>query len=123
MIEIVELIIVSHSNKIAEGIQDLLKEMAPTVPIHLAGGLEDGSIGTDVTRILEAIEAVDKEALLLSDIGSATMNAELAVDMYEGDKTVQFYDGPIVESAFVAAVSSGNGMELDQIMDQLQQET
>ncbi|MCT4783928.1 dihydroxyacetone kinase phosphoryl donor subunit DhaM [Exiguobacterium himgiriensis] len=119
----VELIIVSHSNKIAEGIQDLLKEMAPTVPIHLAGGLEDGSIGTDVTRILEAIEAVDKEALLLSDIGSATMNAELAVDMYEGDKTVQFYDGPIVESAFVAAVSSGNGMELDQIMDQLQQET
>jgi len=97
--------------------------MAPTVPIHLAGGLEDGSIGTDVTRILEAIEAVDKEALLLSDIGSATMNAELAIDMYEGDKAVQFYDGPIVESAFVAAVSSGNGMELDQIMDQLQQET
>ncbi len=96
--------------------------MAPTVPIHLAGGLEDGSIGTDVTRILEAIEAVDKEALLLSDIGSATMNAELAIDMYEGDKAVQFYDGPIVESAFVAAVSSRNGMELDQIMDQLKQE-
>ncbi len=96
--------------------------MAPTVPIHLAGGLEDGSIGTDVTRILEAIEAVDKEALLLSDIGSATMNAELAIDMYEGDKAVQFYDGPIVESAFVAAVSSGNGMELEQIMDQLKQE-
>ncbi|MCT4795140.1 dihydroxyacetone kinase phosphoryl donor subunit DhaM [Exiguobacterium alkaliphilum] len=118
----VELIIVSHSKKIAEGIQDLLKEMAPTVPIHLAGGLEDGSIGTDVTRILEAIEAVDKEALLLSDIGSATMNAELAIDMYEGDKAVQFYDGPIVESAFVAAVSSRNGMELDQIMDQLKQE-
>ncbi|WP_251137365.1 dihydroxyacetone kinase phosphoryl donor subunit DhaM [Exiguobacterium sp. s150] len=100
----------------------MLKEMAPTVPIHLAGGLEDGSIGTDVTRILEAIEAVDKEALLLSDIGSATMNAELAIDMYEGDKAVQFYDGPIVESAFVAAVSSGNGMELEQIMDQLKQE-
>lgn len=97
--------------------------MAPAVPIHLAGGLEDGSIGTDVTRILEAIEAVDKEALLLSDIGSATMNAELAIDMYEGDKAVQFYDGPIVESAFVAAVSSGNGMELEQIMDQLKQET
>ncbi|WP_369793342.1 dihydroxyacetone kinase phosphoryl donor subunit DhaM [Exiguobacterium sp. ZOR0005] len=114
---------VSHSAKIAEGIQDLLKEMAPTVPIHLAGGLEDGSIGTDVTRILEALEAVDKEALLLSDIGSATMNAELAIDMYEGDKDVQFYDGPIVESAFVAAVSSGNGMELEQIMEQLKQDT
>ncbi|KAB2861091.1 MULTISPECIES: dihydroxyacetone kinase phosphoryl donor subunit DhaM [Exiguobacterium] len=115
----VELIIVSHSAKIAEGIQDLMKEMAPSVPIHLASGLEDGSIGTDVTRILEAIEAVDKEALILSDIGSATMNAELAVDMYEGEKTVQFYDGPIVESAFVASVSAGNGMDVAQIVEQL----
>ncbi|WP_330857570.1 dihydroxyacetone kinase phosphoryl donor subunit DhaM [Exiguobacterium sp. SL-10] len=119
MSDIVELIIVSHSAKIAEGIQDLMKEMAPTVPIHLASGLEDGSIGTDVTRILEAIEVVDKEALILSDIGSATMNAELAVDMYEGDKTIQFYDGPIVESAFVASVSSGNGMDVAQIVEQL----
>ncbi|OGX80095.1 PTS-dependent dihydroxyacetone kinase phosphotransferase subunit DhaM [Exiguobacterium sp. SH1S4] len=115
----VELIIVSHSAKIGEGIQDLMKEMAPAVPIHLASGLEDGSIGTDVTRILEAIETVGKEALILSDIGSATMNAELAIDMYEGDKKIKFYDGPIVESAFVAAVSSGNGMGLDQIMEQL----
>lgn len=96
-----------------------MKEMAPSVPIHLASGLEDGSIGTDVTRILDAVEAVDKAALILSDIGSATMNAELAVDMYEGDKAIQFYDGPIVESAFVAAVSSGNGMGIDQIMEQL----
>jgi len=117
--DIVELIIVSHSAKIAEGIQDLMKEMAPSVPIHLASGLEDGSIGTDVTRILDAIEAVDKEALILSDIGSATMNAELAVDMYEGEKTVQFYDGPIVESAFVASVSAGNGMDVAQIVEQL----
>ncbi|WP_256442302.1 MULTISPECIES: dihydroxyacetone kinase phosphoryl donor subunit DhaM [unclassified Exiguobacterium] len=119
MSDIVELIIVSHSAKIAEGIQDLMKEMAPSVPIHLASGLEDGSIGTDVTRILEAIEAVDKEALILSDIGSATMNAELAVDMYEGEKTIQFYDGPIVESAFVASVSAGNGMDVAQIVEQL----
>ncbi|MFN4215504.1 dihydroxyacetone kinase phosphoryl donor subunit DhaM [Exiguobacterium sp.] len=114
---------VSHSAKIAEGIQDLLKEMAPAVPIHLAGGLEDGTIGTDVNRILEVVEQVDEAALLLSDIGSATMNAELALDLYEGDKDVQFYDGPIVESAFVAAVSAGNGMNLEQIMEQLKHET
>ncbi len=96
-----------------------MKEMAPSVPIHVASGLEDGSIGTDVTRILEAIDAIENEALILTDIGSATMNAELAVDMYEGEKTIQFFDGPIVESAFVAAVSSGNGMNVSQIVDQL----
>lgn len=96
-----------------------MREMAPSVPIHLASGLEDGSIGTDVNRILEAIEHVDDQALILSDIGSATMNAELAIDMYEGDKKINFYDGPIVESAFVASVSSGNGMGIQQIIDQL----
>ena len=93
--------------------------MAPTVPIHLAAGLEDGTIGTDVTRILEAIEHVESSALLLTDIGSATMNAELALDLYEGDKDIRFYDGPIVESAFVASVSSGNGMDVAQIIEQL----
>ncbi|WP_353047887.1 MULTISPECIES: dihydroxyacetone kinase phosphoryl donor subunit DhaM [unclassified Exiguobacterium] len=120
--DIVELIIVSHSSKIAEGIQDLMKEMAPVVPIHLAGGLEDGAIGTDVNRILTALNDVKGEALLLSDIGSATMNAELAIDMYEGDKEVAFFDGPIVESAFIASVSSGNDMSLSDIVEQLKQQ-
>lgn len=96
-----------------------MKEMAAAVPVHAAGGLEDGTIGTDINRILEAIERVDHEALLLSDIGSATMNAELAIEMYEGDKKLAFFDGPIVESAFVAAVSSGNEFSLDQIIEQL----
>ncbi|WP_353047730.1 MULTISPECIES: dihydroxyacetone kinase phosphoryl donor subunit DhaM [unclassified Exiguobacterium] len=113
---------VSHSSKIAEGIQDLMKEMAPVVPIHLAGGLEDGAIGTDVNRILTALNDVKGEALLLSDIGSATMNAELAIDMYEGDKEVAFFDGPIVESAFIASVSSGNDMSLSDIVEQLKQQ-
>nr|WP_256442698.1 MULTISPECIES: dihydroxyacetone kinase phosphoryl donor subunit DhaM [unclassified Exiguobacterium] len=116
------MIIVSHSSKIAEGIQDLMKEMAPVVPIHLAGGLEDGAIGTDVNRILTALNDVKGEALLLSDIGSATMNAELAIDMYEGDKEVAFFDGPIVESAFIASVSSGNDMSLSDIVEQLKQQ-
>lgn len=93
--------------------------MAPSVPIHLAGGLEDGAIGTDVNQILASIDQVDEQAIILSDIGSATMNAELALDLYEGDKTIQFFDGPIVESAFVAAVSSGNGMDITQIVEQL----
>ncbi len=97
-----------------------MKEMAPSVPIHLAGGLEDGSIGTDVNRIMAAIEQVNEEAILLSDIGSATMNAELAIEMHEGDQKIVFFDGPIVESAFVASVSSGNGMTAEQIVEQLQ---
>ncbi len=99
-----------------------MKEMAPVVPIHLAGGLEDGAIGTDVNRILTALNDVKGEALLLSDIGSATMNAELAIDMYEGDKEVAFFDGPIVESAFIASVSSGNDMSLSDIVEQLKQQ-
>ena len=43
----VGIVIVSHSQKIAEGTVELAKQMAADVPMAAAGGLEDGSIGTD----------------------------------------------------------------------------
>ena len=51
-------VIVSHSGKLAEGVVDLAKMMAPDVPMAAAGGLEDGSFGTSFERILEAVNEV-----------------------------------------------------------------
>ena len=48
-------VIVSHSRKLAEGVVELAKMMAPDVPQVAAGGLEDGSFGTSFERILEAV--------------------------------------------------------------------
>ena len=54
----VGIVIVSHSEKVAQGVMELCKQMAPDVAIAAAGGLPDGEIGTDFQRIYEAVEAV-----------------------------------------------------------------
>ncbi|EIT86954.1 dihydroxyacetone kinase, phosphotransfer subunit [Fictibacillus macauensis ZFHKF-1] len=118
----VNLILVSHSEKLAQGLKELLGEMAPGVAIHLAAGLADGSLGTDISRIEAAFEAVTDDSLLITDLGSATMNAELALELYSGNHTITFCDVPFLEGAFVAAVQSRMGQNLDEIILALQSE-
>lgn len=118
----INLILVSHSGKLAEGLKDLLGEMAAETPILLAAGLADGKIGTDVGRIEQAFENISDDALILTDIGSATMNAELALELYAGDRDIRFVDVPLVEGGFLAAVLSGQGKSLDEIITALEAE-
>ena len=55
----VGIVIVSHSCKVAEGIYDLVMQMASENDhIFPAGGLEDGSFGTSYDRIRDAIDEV-----------------------------------------------------------------
>ena len=118
----VNVILVSHSEKLATGLKELLAEMAPDTPILLAAGLADGSIGTDASRIEETLKALDDDGVILTDIGSATMNTELALELYSGDKTVQFVEAPLVEGAFLAAVLSGQSKSLTEVVDGLKNE-
>jgi nucleoside-diphosphate-sugar epimerase len=55
--------------------------------IRAAGGLEDGEIGTDAMRILNAIREVDQGdgVAVLCDLGSAIMSAEAAIELMEAD--------------------------------------
>ncbi|MDN4072041.1 dihydroxyacetone kinase phosphoryl donor subunit DhaM [Fictibacillus terranigra] len=118
----VNLILVSHSEKLADGLKELLAEMASDVEIHNAAGLEGGKIGTDVSRIEEAFSAITDDAIILTDIGSATMNAEMALELYTGGRTIQFADVPLVEGAFLAAVQSGQGQSVEEIVKALEGE-
>ncbi|WP_214848016.1 dihydroxyacetone kinase phosphoryl donor subunit DhaM [Exiguobacterium sp. s193] len=118
----VNLILVSHSEKLATGLKELLAEMAPDTPILLAAGLEDGSIGTDASRIEASFDQLNDDGLVLTDIGSATMNAELALELYSGDRTIQFVESPLVEGAFLAAVLSGQSKSLTEVVDGLKKE-
>ncbi|MCQ6264377.1 dihydroxyacetone kinase phosphoryl donor subunit DhaM [Fictibacillus sp. WQ 8-8] len=118
----VNLILVSHSEKLVDGLKELLAEMASDVEIHNAAGLEGGKIGTDVSRIEEAFSSVTDDAIILTDIGSATMNAEMALELYTGDRTIQFVDVPLVEGAFLAAVQSCQGQSVEEIVKALEGE-
>lgn len=112
----VSIVLVSHSSKVAEGIRDIITQMVPAISIGVAGGTEEGEIGTSIDKINQAIEEVygERGVLLFYDIGSAKMNAELAVEMNEYEN-VHVADAPILEGAFVAAVEAGMGKSLEEV--------
>lgn len=116
----VGIVIVSHSWKIAEGVKDLAQEMAQDFKgLYAAGGLEDGTIGTDAMRIMEACQnANDGDGVvILADIGSGIMSAETAVDFIDGEFPVQIADAPIVEGAIVAAVEASIGSSFERVIE------
>ena len=117
----VGLVIVSHSPKIAEGVRDLAKEMAQGKEfIFCAGGLEDGTIGTDAVRIMEAIREANQGdgVAILADMGSSVLSAETAIELLDGeDISVVIADAPIVEGAIAAAVEASCGSSLEEVID------
>ena len=120
----VAIVIVSHSRRVAEGIYDLVMQMASeNEHIIPAGGLEDGSIGTDAFKIQAAIEAADTGdgVAVLADLGSGIMSAEMAIEMLDSDIDVRIADAPILEGAVSAAVTSTSGASLDEVIEAAQE--
>lgn len=113
----VGIVIVSHSQRIAEGVVELCRQMAPTVPMAAAGGLPGGEIGTDFERIFNAIESVrsDEGVAILFDMGSALMTTEMVMEQFE-DIPVKLVNAPIVEGAVVAAVTAEGGATLEEVL-------
>lgn len=113
----VGIVVVSHSAKVAEGICELAAQMAaPDQKLIAAGGMANGDIGTDAYKIQAAIEAANTGdgVLVMVDLGSAVLSAELAVDMLDGalKGRVAIADAPILEGAVAAAVEASIGQSL-----------
>lgn len=91
----VGIVLISHSQKAAEGAVELARMMAPDAPIAAAGGLEDGSLGTSFEKITAAVEAVDQGdgVACIMDMGSAVMTAEMVAESLD-DRQIQLLDCP-----------------------------
>lgn len=112
----VALLIVSHSAKLAEGVAELAGQMAPDVRITAAGGRDDGGLGTSLVKIQAAIDAaLEQEILVLTDLGSAVMTAEAALELAGGPAGIQLADAPLVEGAVAAAVAAQAGAGLPEV--------
>ncbi len=112
------IVLVSHSANLAAGLAELAGQMAPDVKILPAGGLPDGTLGTDfdaVSNALDRAESGDGVALLY-DLGSARMTAELAVEMLGDPNRAAVVDAPFVEGAVAAAVAAQGGGDLDAVI-------
>ena len=118
----VGLVIVSHSAKLAEGVAELARQMAQhRVRILPAGGTLDGSLGTSIEKVQAAIGAAETGdgALLLVDLGSAALVAELAIEQLppERRRRVLLSPAPLVEGAVVAAVEASVGSPLETVAE------
>lgn len=120
----VGIVVISHSEKIAEGLVEMALQMAPNAPIRAAGGTNDGRIGTDIGKISEAIKSVysNDGVVILFDLGSAYMNAEMAIDFLEDDidkEKIEIIDSALVEGVITASVESSIGSSREGIKEAL----
>ena len=106
------LLIVSHSRKIAEGVRDLAEQVgAGQVPIAAVGGMEDGALGTTAEAIRAAADQLPgDEVLVLVDLGSAVLSAEMALEGF--GRPFVLSNAPLVEGAVLAAVEASVGADL-----------
>jgi dihydroxyacetone kinase phosphotransfer subunit len=113
----VGLVIVSHSQTLADGVREVAGQMAgSSVRIVTAGGGPDGGLGTDVARISAALDAAwdGDGVLILVDLGSAVMSAQIAIEAQPSERQplLRLSPAPLVEGAVVAAVEASLGRDL-----------
>jgi dihydroxyacetone kinase phosphotransfer subunit len=122
----VGIVVVSHSADVADAAVVLVNQLANLGDdgprLVAAGGLEDGTIGTDAVRIADAIRRADAGAgvVVMADLGSAVLSAFTAVeDLLEPGLAarVAISGGPLIEGTFVAAVQAAAGDELHGVRD------
>ena len=118
----VGIIIVSHSRALAEGLVDLVRQVASDqVPIAIAAGAgpDNQDFGTNAIEIMEAIQALDNPdgVLILMDLGSAILSAEMALELLppEIHERVRFCPAPLVEGAISAGIQASLGSDLETV--------
>lgn len=118
----VGIVIVSHSFKVADGIKDLAMQMAGSdQKIITAGGMEDGTIGTDAVKISHAIQEAHtgEGVVVLVDLGSAVLSSNMALELINTDiaKEVLIADAPVLEGAISASVQAAIGGNLQEVLE------
>jgi PTS hybrid protein len=116
----VGVVFVSHSARIAEGLVELARQMAPSAALVAAGGTDDGRIGTSFDLVSSGIAEADSGAgvVVLCDLGSAILTTETALDFLDDEtrERVRIVDAPLVEGGVAAAVAAESGDDLAHVV-------
>lgn len=120
------LVVVSHSRALADAAVQFVTGLLPglDVPIALASGMPDGSLGTDATAVMEAIARVDdgEGVLIIADVGSGVMSSHTAIDLLEPDLAcrTRLSAAPFVEGLLAAYAAAGTGQSFAAVCAQAQ---
>ena len=121
----VGIVVVSHSRALGNAAVELAREVIGDVdvPYAVAAGLDETTLDRR-RRIATAIATSDRGAgvVVLMDLGSAVLSAELALDLLEDvgadpatrGRTV-LSAGPLVEGLVVAAATASTGADRHQV--------
>lgn len=119
----VNILLASHSKKLAEGLREILIQMAPGVEIITSGGDNEGNIGSNFDEINELIGkyAKDEGLVVFFDLGSSMLNCQMAIDMLDEEKKSKVYlaGTPLIETSVQTAVNASAGQSLDEIVSYL----
>jgi phosphoenolpyruvate---glycerone phosphotransferase subunit DhaM len=118
----VSLVLVSHSKSLAEGLRDMVVQVAgESVHVAAAGGTADGRLGTNAEAIIETLRSTLADSadgvLVLLDLGSAWLSVEMALEeLSETERArVEVSEAPLVEGAVLAAVQASVGGTLSEV--------
>lgn len=119
------IVAVSHSARLGEAALELALQMVQGDGVRVrvaagAGSDADGApiLGTDAVAVAAAIDdlATDCDGVLvLMDLGSAVLSAELALELRMSDVPVRLAPAPFVEGLLAAVVSAAAGGSLDTV--------
>lgn len=117
------IVAVSHSARLGEAALELALQMVHDGEVRVrvaAGAGVDAEgvpiLGTDAVAVSAAIDELAMECdgvLVLMDLGSAVLSAELAVELRASDVPVRLAPAPFVEGLLAAVVSAAAGGSLD----------
>lgn len=116
----VGIVVVSHSAPLAEAALALAEVMLvePYPHIAIAAGM-DGGFGTDPTAVMAAVERVrgDDGAIIIVDMGSAVLSAEVALDLLGDVDDVRILAAPLVEGLTAGLIRAATGGSLDDVAE------
>jgi phosphoenolpyruvate---glycerone phosphotransferase subunit DhaM len=117
----VGLVIVSHSASLAQGLAELVSQVAGAdVAIEAVGGGPDDRLGTDGARVLEAMRRGSRGAgsVVLMDLGSSVLAVKAALGELQDDERdrIRVADAPLVEGAVAAGVIASTGEDADGVL-------
>ena len=115
----VNILLASHSKKLAQGLKDIITQMAENVNIEASGGDKEGNIGSNFEEIQELITklATDEGLVIFFDLGSSMMNCQMAIDMLDEEKKSKVYlaGTPMLETSIQIAVEASAGKSLKEV--------
>ncbi len=115
----VGVVVVSHSRALAEAAVELAMEMvhenSPRVVV--AAGTADGGMGTDAMAVQGAIVEADQGmgVVVLTDLGSAILSSEMALEFLDDSSRVRIVPAPFVEGLVAAVVQASTGAPLEAV--------